>query len=93
MGYYRDKIIENIVQKFSLMENMKEVSGRRRESESLIVKDEIENRGISINSSALFGLFCFFSQIYLVILTLTLQPSYCFTFLVFNFFFFEIVHH
>ena len=42
------------------MENMKEVSGRRRESESLIVKDEIENRGISINSSALFGLFCFF---------------------------------
>lgn len=62
MGYYCEKIIENVVQKFSLMENMKEVSGRRRESESLIVKDEIENRGVTVNSSAIFGLFCFFPK-------------------------------
>ena len=43
-----------------MMENMKEVSGRRRES--LIVKDEIENRGVAINFSAIFGLFRFFPR-------------------------------
>lgn len=35
------------------------MSGCRRESESLIVKDEIENRGVTVNSSAMFGCFVF----------------------------------
>lgn len=72
-----------------MMGNMKEVSGHGGESESLIVKGEIENRGVVVDSSAIFwvfsnqpGQFDFKSASFLLL-----------HFLVFTFFFFKIIHN
>ena len=70
---------------------MEEVSAHGEESESLIIKGEIENREVALNSLAVFffffflnlrGLFCFKSSNFLL-----------FHFLVFNIFFLKIVHN
>lgn len=57
---------------------MEEVSAHGEESESLIIKGEIENREVALNSLAVF--FFFFFQICLVNFTLNLQTCYWFTF-------------
>lgn len=58
MDYKADRITQNVVQRHSMMENVKEVSGHGGENEKskpcLIVKGERETIGVVVNSSAMY---------------------------------------